>query len=115
MSLLDKPRERFTVYPSTDEVDEFDAVRRMPGNPSGPGIVGRGWVTRPKADTAVAEGFDTSEGMVLTARNFPFGARSVVRWQGRLWDVVDEPLVRDLSTATQQVSARLVARTGVDR
>lgn len=117
MSLLSRGREPFTAYPSTDAEDEFGGKRRVPGNPDGLGVEGRGNFVQPDSDTETPTGggYDTTERLKLITRNFPFGAKTVVRRQGRLWDVVDEPLVRQMSGATEHVEAILVARTGVAR
>lgn len=111
MGALDRPTETFTVYPSTDGEDDFGGKTRVPGNPDGQGMTGKGWITQPKSDSTVAEGYDTAEVVVLTARSLPFGGRSVVRWQDRLWDVPNEPVERNHTPATRKASCLLVARS----
>lgn len=109
MSLLDRG-ESFTVYPSTDGESEFGTPVRLPGNPDGVGITGRGMFVRPDNETEGSPGFVSQERLLLQTRSFPFGARSVVLYQGRLWDVIEEPLERRHSPRTTHVQAILESR-----
>lgn len=116
MSLLDRGLEDVVVYPSKDVEDpEFDTLRRQAGDPEGEGLSARVWVVRPKSELVRTEGYDTTERRQLVARSFPYGAASVVRYEDRLWDVIDEPLPRRISPGTTHTSATIVARTGVPR
>lgn len=110
MSLIDTGGEPFVAYPSTDGESEFGAAVRVPGDPDGLGIKGRGMFTRPDS-TPPSEVDSFNETLVLSTRSFPFGALTVVRYQGRLWDVVEEPLVRRHSRLTTHVSVVLHSRT----
>lgn len=116
MSLLDRRPETVVVYPSRDVVDtEFGSRRREAGNPELPGLEAAVWIVRPKSELAAAPGYDTTERRQLIARNFPYGAATVVRYEDRLWDVIDEPLPRRVTARTTHTSCTIEARTGVPR
>lgn len=118
MGLLQARATEVPVWPSTDGTDEFGATVRLPGDTSvvpAPATA-KVWIVRPDSSTEASEGYDTTEQRRLVSRDFPFGAATVFEYEGRLWDVVDEPLpAKGVSLLGRNVSARVVARTGAAR
>lgn len=111
MLLLRTP-DVVTVYPAQDVLDpDTGIVERLPGNPLATGVTLRCWVQQPSSTSSAVDGYSTTEEYSLLARDFPGAARSVVLWQGRLFDVPAEPHRRRATPAMQHTTTRIVART----
>ena len=110
MNLLAGTKDLIDVYPSSVGSDEFGAETLIPGDTSSTPDRVYCTVMRPDSATDTAGGYDTSLTRHVYARRFPYRARSVVRYEGEFWDVVDEPEVRDYSIKTAYAKARIVRR-----
>lgn len=113
MGLLDRPPYSVTVYAAAEEVDpDTGLTKRLPGDPTGPGEALGAWVQRPVTTEANASGKATRVDRVLYCRRFPGMARSVVLWDGRLWDVPEEPAREAMAGSHMEHDVvALVART----
>lgn len=113
MPLMDRPPHVVTVYPATTTTDVATGLPvNVPGDPNGTGVEVHGWVQRPSQTAQTTDGYWTGETWQFLGRSFPGGARSVVRWDGFLFDVTEPPQRRQGGSANMtHVVVRLVART----
>lgn len=101
---------RARVYPASVAPGEFGAEELIPGDPTTPGRVVYGVITRPAATSITAGGFDPNQQVQFRTREFPWPARTVVEVDGELWDVVTSPVTNGRTLLTRYTVVTLAAR-----
>ena len=112
MSLLDWGNETVEVFPERAGTDEYGNTVVVPGDPATdiPVLVAAR-VQPSTAEEDAALGLALSTSYRVVSRDFPGGAPAVLRWDGRLWDVIGEPKRRNGSPQTRHVTTFIQART----
>ena len=105
--MLDQGPEEVIVYPQVTVTDPDGNPLRVPSTEP---VTVRAWVHPVTSDDALAAGQQTHTQYRLVARDAPLGAWARVRWGGRDWDLVGEPLRYGGSPRTRHVTAVLRAR-----
>lgn len=112
MSLLDWGNEVVDVFPEKTGTDEYGNTLLVPGDPETDMPVPLAARVQPStAEENAALGLALSTSYRVVSRDFPGGALAVLRWDGRLWDVIGEPKRYNGSPQTRHVTTFIKART----
>lgn len=114
MPIFDHGRETLEVYPPVLENDTFGNEVLRPGDPErDTPVVLTGAIVQPvTADAEMMSGVSLLSiyRVIVGWGKFPWGAKTVVRWDGMLWDVGEPPARRPYSPGTAHVTIYITAR-----
>ena len=116
MALFSEGRETVEVWPAVEDVDEWgNSVWRAPTLrevATEPPFIVRRCVVQPMSESADSEqGFMLVSHYRLICREYPAGAKSIVRWRGQLWDCRENPARRQYTAATAHDTVFMRARS----
>jgi hypothetical protein len=112
MSILDKGTETLEVWPPVEIVDEFGNATRRPGRPGvdTPELVENALVQPVTNDSDMSQGYFLLDVYRVIAREWPWPAKCIVRWDDRFWDVDKNPSRRRYTAATYHSTVIMSAR-----
>lgn len=100
------------VFPETAGTDEYGNPVTVPGDPTTDPPVLLSCLVQPSTTEENASiGLQVGTSYRVLSLDFPGGTDSLVRHDGRLWDVVGEPKRYTGSPATKHTTTYITART----
>lgn len=109
MSILDDGPDELLVWHQVESLDADGNPVLAPGRSP---VRVRGLMQPVESAQDLTAGQELLTTYRFSSRTFPAGPASRVRWDGRDWDVMGEPLRRGSSEATAHITVLLRARGG---